>query len=127
MRPPDNSLHEICGLQERASELAIQVGEKLKAGMPPQRLVSLLKEQAEAVARLHTRLVQAVTEISSCHHAKDGVELERIKASFQTLVEAAEENYRLATQKGILLPGIGGKPHTPRPSPPRKAPNASLT
>ena len=127
MKPPDSGLHEISGLQERASELATQVGEKLRAGMPPQTLVSLLKEQAEAVARLHIRLVEAVAEISSCHQAKNGVELERIKASFKALVEAAEENYRLATQKGILLPGIGGKPHTPRPSRPGKAPNASPT
>ena len=113
-------LREVSELYDCAARLARQVNDRLKAGQPPDRFVDLLREQAEAVNRLHGLLTGFSTAEFSQSDAGAREEVRRIQTAFKALVQAAEENHRLATQKGIRLTGVGGKPYTPRRTRPRR-------
>lgn len=113
-------LREISDLYDRATRLAQQVNDRLKAGQPPELFVDLLREQAEGINRLHGLLAGFSAEEFSQSDAGVREEVRRLQAAFKTLVQAAEENHRLVTQKGIRLTGVGGKPYTPRRARPRR-------
>ena len=106
-------LREVSSLRERAASLAVQVESRLRAGRSPDRLISLLREQLEVIDCIRSNLTELSTAESSESQAQTREEVERLKADFRGLVETAEENVRLASQKGVRLTGIGGRPHTP--------------
>ena len=106
-------LREVSSLRERATSLAEQVESRLRSGRSPARLISLLREQLEVVACIQSTLTELSTAESSEPQAQIREEIERLKTGFRGLVETAEENVRLASQKGVRLTGIGGRPHTP--------------
>ena len=111
MQAPDH-LQEINALKDRALDLAGQVGSRLEAGIPPTELVTLLREQATTIGQFRDRFADFQRDVPRETRAHFRQEIERLRTSFDSLVGASEANYRLASQKGIRLSGIGGKPHT---------------
>ncbi|MDP6776000.1 MAG: hypothetical protein QGI83_04475 [Candidatus Latescibacteria bacterium] len=110
MKAPEH-LQEINALKDRALDLAGQVGSRLEAGTPPTELVQLLREQAATIGQFRDRFADFQREVPRETRAHFRTEIERLKTSFDSLVGASEANYKLASQKGVRVGGIGGKPH----------------
>ena len=107
-------LHRVLELQDRAATLAERIGARLKDGAPPDRLLPILREQVETFAQIQAYLEKFKAADSSESRPELQMEVERLKTEFQTLVQASEEQVQLASQKGVRLTGIGGKPYTPK-------------
>jgi len=82
--------------------------------VPPERLVSVLREQSEALTELQEALAELVARVHDMPGGLARGELRELQESIEALARTSDENYRLARQKGIRLPGIGGKPHVPQ-------------
>ena len=111
MEAPEH-LREINALKDLALDLAGKVGSRLEAGIPPAELVTLLREQTTTIGQFRDRFADFQREVPRETRAHYREEIERLRTSFDNLVGASEANYRLASQKGIRLSGIGGKPYT---------------
>ncbi len=107
-------LHRVFELQDRAATLAERIGARLKDGTPPDQLLPILREQVETFAQIQAHLERFRAAESSESRPELQMEVERLKTEFQTLVQASEEQIQLASQKGVRLTGIGGKPYTPK-------------
>ena len=102
-------LKTLCG---QARDQADQIGTKLKAGAAPDTLVTLLKTQADTIVQFQTRLAHFAQSGQASAYAKD---IEDLKNDFQILTTTADKHLQQAQQKGVRLPGIGGKKHIPNP------------
>jgi septal ring factor EnvC (AmiA/AmiB activator) len=101
------TLRELLEMQSRASLLAEQIHAQFNKGLPPGRIVPLLKEQAQNIALLQASLKEYVPD------GADREDIEKLKSEFGSLVERTEQNYKAVSKKGLRLTGIGGKPYTP--------------
>ena len=102
---PKMTLRKLSEMQTRVSLLADQIQEQYNQGPTPERIVPLLKEQAQIIVQLQTSLKE-YTPTSA-----DREEMAKLKVSFRRLVERTDRNYRIASKIGIRLTGIGGKPY----------------
>ena len=100
------TLPELLEMQSNASQLAEQIQLRFTEGVPPDRIVPLLKQQAEMIAMFQTSL-KAYTPDPA-----DRDDLETLKTEFSRLVKSTDETHRAVSKKGIRLTGIGGKPYT---------------
>lgn len=107
-------LHSLLELQDRAATLAERISARLKDATPPDQLLPILREQVETFAQIqvHLEKFKAAESSESRPELQEGIK--RLKTEFQTLVQASEEQVQLASQKGVRLTGIGGKPYTPK-------------
>ena len=106
------ALQRLKTLCNDARDQADQISTELDAGAAPDTLVTLLKTQAETIAQFQTHLIQFAQAGQTKAFAK---EIEQLKNDFQTLTTTADKHLQQAQQKGVRLPGIGGKRHIPRP------------
>ena len=94
------SLREIRRFERRAIELADRIGKKLSEGEGAASLLEDIQEQVGIVnALLH--------EIQSLADSPEGrlstAALDRLKASFKTLVDRVDANVQTASQKGVRI------------------------
>ncbi len=99
------TLRKLSEMQTRVSLLVDQIQEQYSQGPTPERIVPLLREQAQIIVQLQTSLTE-YTPTSA-----DREEMAKLKVSFRRLVERTDRNYRIASKIGIRLTGIGGKPY----------------
>ena len=99
------TLRKLSEMQTRVSLLADQIQEQYSQGPTPERIVPLLKEQAQIIVQLQTSLKEYTPT------SEDREEMAKLKVSFRRLVEHTDRNYRNASKIGIRLTGIGGKPY----------------
>lgn len=111
---PPVSFEQILVLKDRVAAQSDQIGRELAEGTPPEKLVPLLKTQAETIAQFRIGLAD-LAQSPSLAGRRD--ELQTLKQAFQNLVHAAEHHVRQATQKGVRVSGIGGKPYVPKRRP----------
>lgn len=115
---PAERLTELMALQGRAEKLSEKVGVRLNGGQSPEQLVPLLQDQVETLKRFQHHLATFVEEGSSDSRTAFKTELQKLKHTFQKLLQTSETHTQESTRKGIRLTGIGGKPYT---SPPGQA------
>lgn len=113
----ETAFDQILLLKDRATQQSDQIGHHLSEGIPPERLVSLLQIQTETIGQLQTLLVNFAQKDNLNTHRED---IQNLKKTLQNLMQAAEQHVQKATQKGMRLTGIGGKPYVPKRRP--KAP-----
>ncbi len=111
---PQATSDQITVLKDRAIKQSAQIGQQLAAGVPPETLVALLKTQAETIAQLQTLVAEWAGQDHLATRRKD---IQDLKQTLLQLVQAAEQNVQKATQKGMRLTGIGGKPYVPKRKP----------
>jgi|GEM_PF-1796523 hypothetical protein len=100
------TLPELLEMQSNAARLAQQIQLRFTEGELPNRIVPLLKQQAETIALFQASLKAYVP------NSVDREDLDTLKAKFSRLVESTDETYKAVAKKGIRLTGIGGKPYT---------------
>jgi len=108
-----DALQHLNTLKDQALAQSAQIGEQLNQGTPPDKLVPLLETQANTIKQLQTGIqtLAQETQINQYHDA-----IKALQQALQDLAQQTQTQVQKATQKGVRLTGIGGKPHiSPRP------------
>jgi len=98
-------------LKDQAIAQSAQIGEQLNQGTPPDKLVPLLQTHSETIQKLQAG-IQALAQSTNIAPYHNDIKL--LQQALKELAEAAQLQVQKATQKGVRLTGIGGKPHISR-------------
>lgn len=109
-----DAIRHLHTLKDQALTQSAQIGEQLQQGIPPDKLVSLLQAQSETVKTLQAGIRELGRETQIAQHHND---IKILQTALKELAEAAQAHVQQATQKGVRLTGIGGKPHISRRKP----------
>ena len=109
-----DAIGHLLTLKDQALAQSAQIGEQLNQGIPPDKLVSLLQAQSETVKTLQMGIQELAQETHITQHHNN---IKILQQALKELAEAAQAHVKQATQKGVRLTGIGGKPHISRRKP----------
>lgn len=103
-----DALEHLNTLKDQAHTQSAQIGEQLNQGTPPDKLVPLLQAQADTIKMLQTG-IQAVAQDPQIAQHQNAIK--NLQKALQDLAQQTQSHVQKATQKGVRLTGIGGKPH----------------
>ncbi len=98
-------------LKDQAITQSAQIGDQLNQGTPPDKLVPLLQTHSQTIQALQVGIRELA---QSTHIAQHQHDIQLLQKALKELAEAAQVQVQKATQKGVRLTGIGGKPHISR-------------
>ena len=101
-------------LKDQAITQSAQIGDQLNQGTPPDKLVPLLQAHAETVKTLQAGIRELAQSTHLDQHHND---IKILQQALKELAETTQSQVQKATQKGMRLTGIGGKPHISRRKP----------
>lgn len=113
---PQDAVQHLHTLKDQAVSQSAQISDQLNQGMSTDKLVPLLQKQAETIKSLQVG-IQELSQTTEILQHKD--DIKALQQTLKELAEAAQKQVQKATQKGVRLTGIGGKPHISRPKPNR--------
>lgn len=108
---PHDVIQHLHALKEQAITQSAQITDQLDQGTPPDKLVPLLQTHSETIQSLQTGIKELA---QSPHIAQHIEEVKILQQTLKELAEAAHTQVQKATQKGVRLTGIGGKPYIPK-------------
>jgi endonuclease III len=104
-------IRQLCILKDQALAQSGEISIQLTQGTPPDKLVPLLQKQSETIQTLQ----EGLQDLSKIKHIEQHSEdIKMLQQTLKELAEASQTQVQKATQKGVRLPGVGGKPHISR-------------
>ncbi|MFT5369113.1 MAG: hypothetical protein ACI8V2_004087 [Candidatus Latescibacterota bacterium] len=109
-----DAIQHLHTLKDQAFTQSALISDQLTKGTPSDKLVPLLQTQSETIKTLHAGIQELAKETHITQHHDD---IKILQQALKELAEAAQTQFTQATQKGVRIMGVGGKPYIPSRKP----------